>query len=276
MNLFDIPSAQHYCANYAAGIGPPAGSLRDFFAVQLQGVTTLTEGTPTFGAYRDCALRDAERSLFLAISHYRRSADLLIASASPWAHVTLYYGSYFAACALLGLFGGWIYNRTVVDVVVNHPGNQQLRIVRNVKSKGTHKMFWDLFYGAVTPLHHWVDPGLLLGIQPVAGNPLWQIETRNTLNYDTFAAWQLTGQFQVSFRRSGFPGSLPGALNTQFRVFEALLKITCTFARQFGLATDALAGVNPIGTRRAKARALVFDEELPALARRVRRRGILV
>lgn len=278
MNLFGIPEAQYYCAAFASAPGPAAGSLRDYVATQLRGVNSLAEGSPGFNAYRDCALRDAERSLFLAVSHYRRSTDLMLASASPWAHVTLYYCSYFAANSLLGLFGGWINNRTVIDVATNARGNQQLRITRSVKTvnNGPHRIFWELFYNAVMPLFPWVPSGLLLAIQPVAGNVTWQIDNRNALNYDTYAAYQLSGQFQVGFRRSRFRTTLPGALSTQFRVAEAMLLTACEFGRQFGLETDALAGLIPAGSRRKKIRALIFREEIPALARNLRRRPVFV
>ena len=33
---------------------------------------------------------------------------MMVPVSAPWAQVTLYYGSFFAANAVLGIFGGWI------------------------------------------------------------------------------------------------------------------------------------------------------------------------
>lgn len=202
----------------------------------------------------------------------------MTSASSPWAHVTLYYGSFFAANALLGMFGVWTYNRLAIDVVTNTPGNQELRITRNVVTvnQGPHRSFWELFYDAMRPLYPWVDPALLFALQPVGGNVIWQIDNRNSVNYDTFVSLQMLTQFQGAFRRTRFPTSLPGVLNTQFRISDGLVRIVCAYAQQFGLATDALIGFLPNGTRRAKMQRLIFSELAPAAIRRGRRRPTLV
>ncbi len=202
----------------------------------------------------------------------------MMASASPWAYVTLYYGSFFTASALLGLFGGYVYRRTVVDVATNAPGQQALRITRNATpgGLGSHQAFWDLFYTSVAPLYAWVDAALVFSIQPFAGSNTWQIDNRNLINYDTYESCQLITQFQRAFRRSLFPASLPAVLNNQFRIFDGLIQVTVGFVRQFRFRTDALNGFTPVGRRSTKVRALIFREEPPPLVSRVRRRRIVV
>lgn len=278
MNLFGIAEAQYYCNSFARTTGVSSGSLRQHVTVSLPGVTSLREGTPAFNVYRDCALRDVDRLLFLGVSHYRRALDLMIASSAPWAYVTLYYGSYYVASALLGLFGGFIKGRTIIDVAVNAPGKQELRISRNATPAklGSHQAFWDVFYASIPPLHPWVDPALAFALQPIAGSATWQIDNRNLINYDTYESCQLIGQFQVAFRGSTFPTSLPGVLNTQFRVFDGLLQITCALVRQFNFRTDGLSGFLPAGRRSRKIRTLVFREIPPSLLRRIRQRAIVV
>src|SRR5262249_41935775 len=122
MNLFGVAEAHYYCRSFGNSPAPSNGSLKAYVSSIPSKVVSLREGTAAFSEYRDCALRDVERSLFLAISHYRRALDLMLVSSCGWAHVTLYYGSFFAASALLGLFGGFVDGPTVIDVVTNAPG----------------------------------------------------------------------------------------------------------------------------------------------------------
>jgi hypothetical protein len=238
----------------------------------------LREGTSLFDEYRDCSLRETERALFLAVSLYRRSLDLMITSAISWSHVTLYYGSFYTASALLRAFGGWVVNPSaVIDVSVSSPGGQELGIRRNVQStyRGSHQRFWDFFYTAMTSLIPWIDPSLRLGVTPISNVRTWQIENRNKINYDTYEACGLMTNFNKSFRKSRFHASLPGALKTQFTVFQALLVITCDFVKQFGLKTDALDAIGSIN-RRAKIRELIFDEKAPELSKVIKKRRIII
>jgi len=278
MNLFGIPEAQHYCVGFSRTAGQPSGSLRQYVQQNLNGVVALQEGSAAFAAYRDCSLREVERMLFLAVSQYRRSLDLMLSSSSYWAYVALYYCSYYAATALMGVFGGTIARRTVIDVGTQAPGNQEIRIKRNATPKGlgSHQAFWSVFYNAVQPLHVWVEPTLLFAIQPISGSDTWQIDNRNLVNYDSYESCRLIAQFEQSFRRRHFPTTLPGILNTQFRVADGLMQITCTFVRQFQLRTDALKGFGPTGRRSTKIRHLIFRDAPPALAHRIRRRTIVV
>src|SRR3989442_1380126 len=126
MNIFGIPEAKYFCSQFKKTPATLKVSVAEHISTVLQGVRTLKEGTVEFDAYRDCALRDVERNLFLAVSNYRRSLDLMMPGAASWAHVTLYYSSFFSARVLIGLFGGLIGRDLVVEVQKSQPGTQEL------------------------------------------------------------------------------------------------------------------------------------------------------
>jgi hypothetical protein len=285
MRIFDIPEAQYYCANYTAEPGDAEGSLDSFAASHLSSGMTLRESTTPFSQYRSCALRDAERSLFLAASHYRRALDLLLPSASHWAHVTMYYGSWYAARAILGMFGCSIHTGTgkVVDVCCASPGAQELsvRSIGNSPGReptsytGPHRRFWDLFYRAVVSLRLQLASHIAPALMPIAGDPAWQADRRNEVNYDTYAALQSAGTMQATFAASSFPGCLSGPLATQYHVLEALLEAAFAFAAQFGLSTDSLSSLSPVGTRKKKIAKLVYSEKAPRLVSRTDKRLVL-
>lgn len=279
MNIFGVPEASHYCRQFSNSVGATAGSSLNYLTTNLKGVTTLNEGTKSFDEYRDCSLREVDRCLFLAISHYRRSLDLMIASAASWAYVTTYYGCFYTASSLLRMFGAYVAGYdTTVDVSTSSPGSQELTIKRKVAStyRGAHQRFWDFFYSATNSLIPWVDPGLRFAIMPIASSTTWQIDNRNKVNYDTFEACQLMTSFQATFLKTKLRTTLPGILNTQFAVFEALLMITCDFVRQFGLRTDALETMRPSGTRKLKIRKLIFNERGPQLYRLIKKHRIVI
>src|SRR5205809_7246035 len=105
MHVFGIAEAQHFCSSFTTRTGASQGSLEVLVRTLPRQTRTLTEGTPIFDDYRACLLRDVDRFLFLSASHYCRFHDLLISSAAPWSFVTAYYGTWFAAQAILGMFG---------------------------------------------------------------------------------------------------------------------------------------------------------------------------
>jgi hypothetical protein len=269
MNIFSVPAAKYYCGSFSGSAGPSAGSFRLFFENKLKG-PRLREGTPGFVEFRDCALREVERNAFFAISNYRRSLDLMIPGAASWAHVTLYYSAFFAARALLGMFGGWVGGKHVVEVAFDSPGKQEF-VIQNKKQhttyRGPHEQLWDIFYKSVPPLDPWLDPALRYAFVPLSSVITWQTETRNQVNYDSFLACDLAANFQASFVEAKFPASLPGRLSTQFSVTEGLLLILSRFMADFGLATDALASLKPIGARKDKLTGLVFHAGNPLLGR---------
>lgn len=283
VRLFGISEARYYCASFGASSGASEGSLDAFQASRLGGrVRTLAEGTPIFQEFRDCSLRDVERSLFFSASQYRRALDLMIGSASPWTHVTLYYGSFYAARALLAMFGAAVFGKSVVDVSIGTPGRQQLSLRRigpnpgqeSTTYSGSHQRFWDFFYNAVSSLRPFVAPEFAAALAPVSGDPVWQIDKRNEINYDSAVGLVLARDFARSFSKTAFPTSLPGALGTQFRVFESLLVLTYSYATSFGLQTDALNGLGVLGSLRDKVRTLVYNEKSPALIRQTRKSAV--
>jgi hypothetical protein len=275
MRLFGISEARHYCISFTAMPGDPEKSLEGFKDTYLKGHRTLTEGTPLFDQYRACSLRDVERHLFFALSHYRRCLDLMISSASPWAHVTIYYGSWFVSRALLGMFGCAIFKKFVVDVNRNFPGNQELRL-RNIGNKagqqqstyaGGHQRYWDLFYRAVATLRPMVRPKFAAVLTPVGNDPVWQIDRRNQINYDSWEGITLARNFKGSFSHATFPISLPGNLATQYGILEALLELTLYFASQFGFQTDALNGLGHQNSLATSVNSLIYNDAPPGLIR---------
>jgi len=276
MNIFGVPEAKHYCGNFQNTPGNSAASLTDYVR-SLRG-SSLKEGTIVFDSYRDCALREVERFYFLAVSNYRRALDLMVPSASSWAHVTLYYSSYFAARSIVGIFGGWIGTNRIIEVAASQPGKQELVVTKKPQTtySAPHERFWDLFYQGATSLIPWVDPKLRYAITPVAGMVTWQTQRRNDVNYDSFHACQLGVTFQSSFDRSNFPGSLPGILSTQFSVAEGLLLIAAKFIRDFGLLTDSLDAFRPQSTRLTKLQRLVFQDRPPKLVDQTKWKSIAV
>lgn len=277
MAIFGIPEATHFCAGYQHRVGASAGSFRQEY-YRVGAGRTYAEGTPVFEDLRACSMREVERLFFLGISNYRRSFDLLTPASSSWAQVTMYYAAYYCASSLLGMFGAWkLRGARILDVSIGTPGSQSL-VTRNFPSSytGSHQMFWDFFYANAASLTTWVDPSLRFALAPFSGTVTWLIDNRNDVNYDSYAACSLVVNFQSGFRRSRFPTSLPGTLNTQFRLTEALVAITSQFAKQFGVDTDALSSVSPIGKRRGKVRDIVLGAQTPDMSRSIKRRMLLV
>ena len=275
MRLFGITEAYHYCHSFIAVPGDAENSLDVFRSKYLKTPRTLTEGTPLFDQYRACSLREVERHLFFALSHYQRCLDLMISSASPWAHVTIYYGSWFVSRALLGMFGCAIFRNSVVDVNRNSPGSQELRL-RNIGNKsgqqhstytGGHQRYWDLFYKAVATLRPMVQPKFAAVLTPIGKDPIWQIDRRNQINYDSCEGMSLAINFKRSFSKANFPMSLPGILATQYRILEELLELTLYFAKQFGFQTDAINGLGHHNSLAGSVNNLIFNDAPPGIIR---------
>jgi hypothetical protein len=276
MKLFGIAEAKHYCSSFTPVAGDAERSLESFRGNYLPIPRLLKEGTAIFDQYRSCSLRDVERHLFLAVSNYRRCLDLMISSASPWAYVTIYYGSWFVSRALLGMFGCAIFKNCVIDVKRNAPGNQELSLRRIGNQSGQqpttynggHQRYWDLFYRAVATLRPMVQPKFAAILTPVGGDPIWQIDRRNLINYDSWEGLSLSRNFQISFTQATFPGSLPGILGTQFGILEALLELTFSFAKQFGFQTDALNILGQTSSLTGSIRSLIYNDNPPDLVKK--------
>ena len=257
-------------------------SPEEFRQTHLQQNRSITEGTNLFDEYRACALRDTERSLFLAASHYRRALDLMIPSSSHWAQVTLYYGAFFAARALLGMFGCGVFRSHVIDVTKSKPGTQQLTVKRigqsqgryYVTEKGSHKRFWEIFYRTVHPVSRLVDIKYAPALAPVSSNDTWLIEQRNGVNYSSTDSLRITQSFERSFSEVRFPDSLPGILQTQYKVSEGILASSCSFARRFGLATDALDFLGSSSSFADVVGDHIYDSALPDLVGKTNRNQV--
>jgi hypothetical protein len=256
MRLLDLPQAQHFCRPapaIVAAVGTQ--SLRTFHDSIPKNVTVISEGHMHFQVHQINVLASVDQWLLFATAHYRRAMDMLVPASAPWAQVTLYYSSFFAANAILGMFGGWIgqarNGMRVVDVEHAIPGTQELRIHRKLSSPngaaGSHRAFWDFFYDAVASIAAWAPNLLASALSPVNGDFAWQISERNDVNYDMFNAWAAAKLFHGTFRSSRLT-SLSGPLQLQFEASERLIKLALQFATDVGLATRALEGCGQIGT----------------------------
>ena len=237
MRTFGFPQAQHYCSG---GGSTPSHDFRQLSSTLTAG-TLITEGTPQFAEYRDSALQDAERLLFFGVSHYRRALDLMIPSSAPWAEITCYYGAFFAASAILHMFGCAVLFKAIVEVDKSSLGSQQLAVRdksrQGLSRGGSHQKFWQLFYRAAKPLIPLVEPGLRFALVPI-GSATTLIDQRNAVNYDSAHALNSASQFMAAFDPDLFPTSLPASLGTQYQVTEALLEIGFSFGDGVGLGAS--------------------------------------
>src|ERR1039458_906572 len=258
MQLFDIGEARHFCTPLPAhrpGIGQ---SLKAFHGT-LPRQTRLVEGTTYFDVHRVSLLNAVERWILFGVADYRRALDMFIPSNAPWAQTTLYYSSFFAANAILGMFGVWVGHRRLVDVDQGTPNNQVLRISRNQRSPngypGSHRMFWDFFYDGCNTISPWVPTELQSAVSPVNNDRVWQIEARNDVNYDMQSAFDGAMFFGNSFNpRKLRP--LSGSLGQQLDTTEHMLKLAVYFAKLLGVHSFAYEGLGP-GSRAKVFRELV-------------------
>ncbi|HYK01811.1 MAG TPA: hypothetical protein VE974_08645 [Thermoanaerobaculia bacterium] len=263
MRLFDLPQAQHFCK--PAGVGGPgqAQSLAGFHA-SLSGITTLTEGTTSFVVHQANLLSSVERWIAYSISNYRRAIEMLVPVAAPWAQVTLYYSSFFAANAILGMFGGWVGqvrgSTTIVDVEQRTPGSQRLRIHRRQRSPnraaGSHRAFWDFFYDATPGIVAWAPPTLASALDPVNGDVSWQIGERNNVNYDMHYAWEAATHFHRTFKSSKLE-SITGPAALQLEATQQMLRLATHFACDVDVSCGSLRGCGVSGDRAHIQRILV-------------------
>ncbi len=64
--------------------------------------------------------------------------------------------------------------------------------------------------------------------------------------------------FETNFEKSQFPSSLPGTLNTQFLITEALTLIAFQYAKKFSIKTDALSFLSGRKERQDKIKRFIF------------------
>lgn len=270
MRLFDLPQASHFCAPTQAAAGP-AQSLATFHASLGKGITVMTEGTMYFQVHQENLLRSVERWLVFGVGDYRRALDMLVPVSAPWAQVTLYYSSFYAANAILGMFGGWIGNTQagarLVDVEHGTSGAQAFRIHKKLiapsGATGSHRVFWDIFYDATAAISAWAPANLIDALTPVNGDYAWQIAERNNVNYDMFHAWASSTHFYGTFKPAKL-STLSGPLRQQLETTEQLLRLALHFANAVGLAPESLAGCGVAGSRTQIQRRLV-TQKTPSL-----------
>lgn len=258
MRLFDITQARQFCAPLATHVPGQGQSLISFHNSLASSTVLLSEGKTNFNVHRVSLLNAVERWILFGIADYRRALDMFIPSNAPWAHVTLYYSSFFAANAILGMFGGWVHVERVVDVEQGAP-TQTLRIHRRVRSpsgyQGSHQIFWDFFYEGCNMIAPWVPAALGSVIAPVNSDRRWQIRARNDVNYDTFKAFASARHLDETFNPRKLR-SLGGPLRQQLDVAEGMLKLALHFAEDFGVSSFAFDGLDT-GKRSKIMRALV-------------------
>ncbi len=272
MRVFSVAGAQHYCHNFQAGAAPPNISLDDFVHGPAARLRTFAEGSTEFDEYRTLALRNAERDLFLAASHFRRSLDLMIQSSCHWAHVTLYYGGMFAARSLLGMFGCRVLPNNIVEVDRSQPGSQRL-VKRSTKGganvyplsrKGSHERFWEAFYNAARSIRRLTNAPSATVLTPISNDAAWLTKQRNRTNYTAEASISMAQAFGgATFDVNNLPHGLPGVTNTQFRVCQGLLSVALDFTDRFGLSTDGLDVYGNQNTLREKIIRFVYDVPSP-------------
>lgn len=268
MQTFDLFQARHFCS--PANAVPP-GSAQSL-ATLHKGLQTihLKEGSPHFVSHRASLLIAVERWLLFGVGNYKRAVQMVVPCNAPWAHVTLYYSSFFAANAILGMFGVWISAspKRLVDVVNGVPNSQELRVSRPPRPSGgyggSHVLFWELFYQAAAVISPWAPPEMASALMPVNNDPTWLIRERNAVNYDSWIAFESAVALHASFTPTLLK-SLRGSLAQQLVTTEKLLLLACRFASDVNLDSAAFAGL-ACGSRKSAMKSLV-RRAVPNLAK---------
>lgn len=261
-------------ASYFFSLPPVAAPVS--FKVWSESLPTgfIAEGQPVFDDFRNMAHQEVERSLLLAASHYRRAHDALSPISAPWAFVTLYYGSFFAARALLGALGAWkLKDHRILQVVATTPTLQRFQ-VHNFPSayRGSHQRFWEYYFANVVSLIPAASAAERFALQPVSADVTWLISRRNDVNYDSFSACELADLHAGSFTPGTFPASLPGVLNTKFRFLESLLLLANRVSKSVGINSNAVVSLSAEGTRSKRVKDLVFSQRPPGMASKVKKK----
>ncbi len=226
MRAFSVTGAEHFAQNFN-GIGSSASSgVLSHLESRYSASKVLSEGSSEFDEFRNCLLRETDRYILLSTSAYMRSMDALRSSSSSWCIVGLYYSSFYAAQAILGILGCWIRRRNRwVEVTNSNPNSQALKYnVRNYPGPtGSHRLTWTAYYSAVANLRNWLPSQGLLSVTPVSSSDTWFIELRNRVNYRPFEAFQLCQNFERNFDATNIPICFPGELNSAYQVASSFL-----------------------------------------------------
>jgi hypothetical protein len=268
----NVGHSQFCQPNAVAVAGVTRQSLKAFYGALPPRTTALVEGTQSFKIHQVSLLSAAEHWLLFAAAQYRRAVDMLVPASVPWAQVTLYYSSFYSANAILAMCGGLIVSlpsggSRMVDVLDGTRGAFRLNVHRRFQSpsgaSGSHRLFWDIFYDAVPYIRPSIPAEHHDALTPVNANFSWQIDERNSINYDTHAAWDAAENFHKSFNPAKFI-RLNGTLRLQFETAERLIKAALWLAKELGVASDAYASIGATGSN-AQVRKKLASQRTPNL-----------
>lgn len=270
MKPFTQSGAIHFVSSFGANVAVAGDSVNDFVLRTASGTTYFDEGTQKFNGLRDCLLRESERSLLMANTCYVRALEGLRDSSAYWSVVGLYYASFFSAKAILGIHGCWFDRpKSWIEVVDSNPASQRIayrvsKYQNNAGLTGSHQIFWAAFYEAMNHLSGWlVSPAAILAINPVNANVTWLIDTRNEINYEPLAAFEMMNAFQANFNPALVPSCFGGKLQTMLQVSQAFVLFSKEMAVSHGLITDVWA---PSLNRRDWTRQYVTSSQHAAIA----------
>jgi len=263
--------AMYFCKNFSASGVSTAADMPHLYNSVLNRKKTFKEGDGIYEQYRDALLREADRSFFMAITCFRRALDMFTAASVFWAHVSLYYSSWYAAGCALGMFGCHVLGRRgkfriVIEAKTHAPGQQEFLVEKYYSTmySGGHQMFWDAYYRAMKNAIHWTEARLQLAVTPISNNNIWPIDRRNSVNYHSLEAFKLMRDYTTNFDEKRFPDSLQGDIVTQFNLSRALLLFCATRAKEFGLNTDTYADFS---SRASAIRRLIYRTVPPKLSK---------
>jgi len=279
MKLFGKTAAKHFCGAFDPR--QPSVAIEELFVRSLaKRSVPFVESEPLFQSYRSNLLRNSDRNFFLGVSGFRRALDMFTPSAVAWANTSLYYAGFFAAQAILGMHGCWVpgpirRRRVVVGPVKESPGAQAIAVENAFPSSytGSHQVFWDVYYKAMTPLATWAKPEHGSAVLPISNNPLWSIERRNKYNYRSFDSFLLMNRCRSGFQANRFPTTLEPDVAGQFDLTKALLLYCADSAQEHGLETDVHEGFKMRG---AAIRSLIFNTPTPSLGQHGQERMLAV
>jgi len=272
MSFFSEQEAKYFCSGIVSPGNLSNLSFRDYCKAKFNSTKVISEGNIDFNEYRLNFLSEVERNLFLSATNFVSAHRLLISGFASWAHVTLYYSSFYSARALLGMFGNYIGNQTFVAVNSGNIRNQKFDVkiggsafkkhltsIGVQLTPGSHKILWGVFYVFSPRLTSYVQPDLQWVLQPIGPDPYWQTENRNNVNYETFNAVDLIKNFEISANIKKDRSKLPHPLKTQFDISDALIRLNFKFAKDFNFKTPALDNLPGKDDRASKLKRYVFS-----------------
>jgi hypothetical protein len=245
--VFTLKEATYYCNKSLAKVAP--ASYRELVEKKLPRGRELVEGTAEFENFRSQALWEADRSLFLALSNFRRSQDLMSSSSAYWSWVTSYYSAHYSASTILSLLGVCVSpQHAIIDVVEGKPGSQRLQVEEcptegPTGESGGHRIFWDFCYTYLAQLRSYLPNEMRALVEPIRKTRSWLISNRNLQNYDTFLALETCASFRDSFNEAAFPGNLFSTFRDQYQGSKSLLDVALWLVYKLGFRTEALSGL---------------------------------